>query len=177
LKIPWIHTRLVHVAGLKENKLPRNCLTYLLIILFQRIKFPNEWVKGELNDPENLAEWRVGDESEFLEDFKEGSWESWPAHLSAYTVRMLRNNWTRNTQISALGNRHQLPFWRGIRWRIEESAESSARLELLPFVKPCSLLFLICSGGIATFLCWIWWSIYASSPARGQASLCRPALW
>jgi hypothetical protein len=64
---------LVHVAGLKENKLPRNCLTYLLIILFQRIKFPNEWVKGELNDPENLAEWRVGDESEFLEDFKEGS--------------------------------------------------------------------------------------------------------
>jgi hypothetical protein len=41
--------------------------------LFQRIKFPNEWVKGELNDPENLAEWRAGDESEFLEDFKEGS--------------------------------------------------------------------------------------------------------
>ncbi|KAL9348358.1 hypothetical protein Peur_059724 [Populus x canadensis] len=39
----------------------------------KRIKFPNEWVKGELNDPENLAEWRVGDESEFLEDFKEGS--------------------------------------------------------------------------------------------------------
>jgi hypothetical protein len=64
---------------------------------------------------------------------------------------MLRNNWTRNTQISALGNRHQLPFWHGIRWRIEESAKSSVRLELLPFVKPCSLLFLICSGGIATF--------------------------
>jgi hypothetical protein len=63
---------LVHVAGLKENKLPRNCLAYLLIILFQRIKFPNEWVKEELNDPENLAEWRVGDESEFLEDFKRG---------------------------------------------------------------------------------------------------------
>ncbi|GKU96910.1 hypothetical protein SLEP1_g10090 [Rubroshorea leprosula] len=49
----------------------------------------NEWAKAVLGDVENLTEERVdGVLSQYLKDYKEGSWETkgWPAYLSAYKL-------------------------------------------------------------------------------------------
>ncbi|CAL2241607.1 unnamed protein product [Prunus armeniaca] len=50
---------------------------------------PNDWAKGVFTDAENLTEERVDEVlTEFLKDFKEGSFESkgWPSSMPAYTV-------------------------------------------------------------------------------------------
>ncbi|KAK4411354.1 (+)-neomenthol dehydrogenase [Sesamum angolense] len=54
-----------------------------------RIKIPDEWAKGVLNDAENLTEERIDQVlNEFLKDFKEGNLEAkgWPKYNGAYML-------------------------------------------------------------------------------------------
>ncbi|KAL5565592.1 hypothetical protein UlMin_028756 [Ulmus minor] len=114
----------------------------------------NEWAKRILSDAENLTEDRIDEVlREFLKDFKEGSLESkgWPTFLSAYTVsKAAMNAYTRilakkypSFRINCVCPGYvktDINYNSGI-LSVEEGAESSVRLALLPNDGPSGLFF------------------------------------
>ncbi|KDP28662.1 hypothetical protein JCGZ_14433 [Jatropha curcas] len=112
----------------------------------------NEWAKRVLDDAENLSEEKIDEVlSKYLNDFKEGSLESWPSFLSAYILsKAAMNAYTRITA-------NKFPTFRincvcpgfvktdinlntGI-LSLEEGAEIPVRVALLPDDGPSGCFF------------------------------------
>ncbi|KAI4347643.1 hypothetical protein L6164_008436 [Bauhinia variegata] len=115
---------------------------------------PNGWAKEALSDVKNLSEEKIDVVlHRFLEDFKEGSFESkgWPAVMSAYIVsKAALNAYTRvlakkypSFCINAVCPGYiktDLTYNTGV-LTVDEGAEAVVRLALLPHSGPSGLFF------------------------------------
>ncbi|KAF5744356.1 (+)-neomenthol dehydrogenase-like [Tripterygium wilfordii] len=115
---------------------------------------PHEWAKGVLSDADNLTEERIDEVlHQFLKDYKEGSVESkgWPSFGSAYILsKAAVNAYTRilakkypTFRINSVCPGYvktDLNYNTGF-LSVEEGAECSVRLALLPDDGPSGLFF------------------------------------